>query len=203
MNGMVSCKSCMAQNSLDSVFCKKCGTNLPADDLQQAREKLEATVADGYKIFSAGRTDEAIQIGEMAVFANPLSTAALSLKAMCHERLGQISEALECHERVLEIDPDSMLDKIKANDLRNLLVARTSIAPTQSRAPLAAAVAVFVLVVSIGVVIAKSRSTEKVASNTPGTVQQSQTHFEPVGSTPPVGQQGSPSTANQGTPQAS
>src|ERR1043165_53405 len=113
MNGMISCKNCTAQNSLDSTFCKRCGANLPDDEVKLAKEKLEAVVADGYKIFSTGRTDEAMQIAETAVQAHPSSTAGLSLKAMCHERMGQISEALDCHEKVLDIDPDSMIDKIK------------------------------------------------------------------------------------------
>lgn len=170
MNGMISCKNCSAHNSLDSTFCKRCGANLPADDIQQAKEKLEAVVADGYKIFAAGRTDEAMQIAETSVAANPSSTAALSLKAMCHERLGQISEALECHERVLAIDPDSMIDKIKVNDLRNLLVARSSIAAVPDRRmAIVGAVAAFVLVASIGVVIAKGAGggDDRVASNLP------------------------------------
>lgn len=168
MNGMVSCKNCSAQNSLDSTFCKRCGASLPDDEIQLAKEKLESVVADGYKIFSAGRTDEAMQIAETAVSANPTSTAALSLKAMCHERLGQVAEALECHERVLAIDPDSMIDKIKVNDLRNLLVARSSIASVPDRRmAIVGAVAAFVLVASIGVVIAKSGRGEPVASKEP------------------------------------
>lgn len=159
----------MAYNSLDSTFCKKCGTSLPADDVKIAKDKLEAVVADGFRIFNSGRTDEAMHIAETAVRANLASTAALSLKAMCHERLGQISEALECHERVLDIDPDSMIDKIKVNDLRNLLVSRSSIgsAPDRRMATVGA-VAAAVLVLSIGVVLAKSVShsgDEKVASN--------------------------------------
>lgn len=177
---MISCRNCTTQNSLDSTFCKKCGATLPADDVQRAKEKLEAAVGDGYKVFTAGRTDEAMQIAEAAVQSNPNSTAALSLKAMCHERLGQISEALECHERVLALDPDSMIDKIKVNDLRNLLISRGPATTPDRRMAIVSAVAAFVLVVSIGVVVAQSGSKgpDKVAVNTPApNVQQG-----PVGS---------------------
>lgn len=194
MNGLISCKNCMAQNSLDSTFCKKCGTTLPDDDLRQAREKLETAVADGFRIFNAGRTAEAMQIAETAVRANPISTAALSLKAMCHERLGQISEALECHERVLEIDPDSMIDKIKVNDLRNLLVARTSVAAVPDRRmAIVSAVAMIVLVLSIGVVVARSggKADSKLATNAPVTTNPADvakgSRFDPP-VTPPPGQ---------------
>lgn len=195
MNGMVSCTNCAAQNSLDSVFCKRCGSTLADDDLKQAKDKLEAAVADGFRIFNGGRTDEAMHIAETAVAANPTSTAALSLKAMCHERLGQIAEALECHEKVLDLDPDSMIDKIKVNDLRNLLVARSSIAAMPDRKmAIVGAVAATVLVLSIGVVLAKSgsKTPDKVAVNNPP-VSQSQgptgSHFDtPVG---PPGSQNS------------
>lgn len=194
MNGLISCKNCMAQNSLDSTFCKKCGTTLPDDDLRQAREKLETAVADGFRIFNAGRTAEAMQIAETAVRANPISTAALSLKAMCHERMGQISEALECHERVLEIDPDSMIDKIKVNDLRNLLVARTSAAAVPDRRmAIVSAVAMIVLVLSIGIVVARSggKADSKLTTNAPVTTNPADlakgSRFDPP-ATPPTNQ---------------
>ncbi|HTQ09986.1 MAG TPA: tetratricopeptide repeat protein, partial [Fimbriimonadaceae bacterium] len=174
--------------SLDSAFCRKCGATLSPDDVQQAREKLEAAVQDGFKIFSTGRTAEAMQIAETAVLANPSSTSALSLKAMCHERLGQISEALDCHERVLAIDPDSMIDKIKANDLRNLLVARSSIAAIPDRRlAIVGAAAAFVLILSIGVVVAKGHANtpERVAYNQPAaSLQPKGATFQPVDSTP-------------------
>jgi tetratricopeptide (TPR) repeat protein len=85
--------------------------------------------------------------------------------------MGQVAEALECHERVLALDPDSMIDKIKVNDLRNLLVARSSIAATPDRRmAIVGAVAAFVLVASIGIVIAKSGgSSDAVAMNKPVT----------------------------------
>lgn len=160
---MVTCKNCSSANSLDSAFCKKCGANLPEDEITAARERLELVVADGLKIFSAGRVDEAMQIADQAVAANPHSKAALSLKAMCHERRGEISDAIECHERVLDLDPDSMIDRIKVKDLRNLLVTRSSIAAVPDRRmAIAGAVAAFVLVASIGVLAARTANREEV-----------------------------------------
>lgn len=174
---MVTCKNCSSTNSLDSAFCKKCGAVLPEDEVTAAKEKLELIVADGMKIFSIGRTDEAAQIADQAVATNPHSVAALSLKAMCHERRGEISEAIDCHERVLAIDPDSMIDKIKVNDLRNLLVTRSSIAAVPDRRfAIAGAVAAFVLVASIGVLAARTanreETPERVAMNTPASTGQ-------------------------------
>ncbi len=168
---MVTCKNCSSTNSLDSAFCKKCGATLPEDELNAAKEKLEQVVADGLKIFAAGRLDEATQIAEQAVSVNPHSKAALSLKAMCHERRGEIGDAIDCYERVLVIDPDSMIDRIKVKDLQNLLVTRSSAAAVPDRKlAIAAAAAAFVLVASIGVLAARTVNREDggpVAMNQP------------------------------------
>lgn len=156
---MVSCKQCSTLNSLDSTFCKRCGAALAIEDIAEASEKLTAMIADGNKLFADGRTEEAMMVAETAVANNPSSPAAISLKGMVHERKGQIAEALECFERVVELNPDSMLDKIKVNDLRNMLVMTKVEAPRPDRrAPLIAAIAASVLVVAGGAIIAKAAS---------------------------------------------
>ena len=156
---MVSCKQCNTLNSLDSTFCKKCGGSLAQEDIAEATEKLTAMIADGNKLFADGRTDEAMMVAETAVNNNPSSAAAVSLKRMCHERKGQIAEALECFERVVALNPDSMLDKIKVNDLRNLMVAdKLEVPRTDRRVPIVAAVAASVLVIAGGAIAAKAMS---------------------------------------------
>src|SRR5689334_20050982 len=119
---MVSCQQCKTPNSLDSAFCKKCGATLSQEDISIAADKLVAMIADGNKLFAEGRTDDAMMVAETAVASNPSSAAALSLKGMCYERKGQLAEALECFERVVELNPDSTLDKLKVNDLKNMMV---------------------------------------------------------------------------------
>jgi len=114
---MVSCKHCSTPNSLDSTFCKRCGTALPDEDVQAAQEKLTALIAEGNTAFNEGRTDEAMAVAESACLSNPSSVPALSLKALCHERRGELAEALECADQIVDLNPDSELDKIKRNQL--------------------------------------------------------------------------------------
>ena len=61
---MVACKGCEALNSLDSVFCKRCGLGLPEESIGQAQEKLEELLKEGFAIFNEGRTDEAMMVAE-------------------------------------------------------------------------------------------------------------------------------------------
>src|SRR6476659_3355802 len=106
---MVSCRQCNTHNSLDSVFCKKCGSTILDEDRAIAAEKLSFMIADGNKLFADGRTDDAMMVAETAVASDPSSSAALSLKGMCYERKGQLAEALECFEQVVMLNPDSTL----------------------------------------------------------------------------------------------
>lgn len=148
---MIGCKHCQTLNSLDSVFCRKCGTSLPDAELQEAKEKLDLLIAEGTHSFNEGRIDEAFAIAESAAVSNPVSVNALALKGMCHERRGEIAEALEAYEQVVQLNPDSALDKIKLNQLRNLLVARTQPTPVPDRRLASiAAVAASVLVICLG-----------------------------------------------------
>src|SRR5687768_2587278 len=104
---MVACTKCESMNSLDSVFCKKCGGALPEEELQVSRQKLDELLKEGFSIFNEGRTEEAMMVAESVIMSNPTSSAAHSLKGMCHERKGEFGEALESYERVVELNPDS------------------------------------------------------------------------------------------------
>lgn len=170
---MVSCKQCNTLNSLDSAFCKKCGVTLDANEIAIANEKLTAMIADGNKLFAEGRTEDALMVADTAINSNPTSAVAVSLKGMCLERKGQLAEALECFERVVELQPDSTLDKLKVNDLKNLLaVEKFEVARTPDRRmAVMSAVAATVLVVTCGAIFAKANASgEKpmvVAQNDP------------------------------------
>lgn len=105
-------------------------------------------------------------VADAAVVANPSSSAAWSLKTLCHERKLEIAEALECAEKLVELNPDSELDKIKRNALRTRLQAdlRPVETPNRGMALFGASMAV-VLVAAIGVGIARitSNSQERPA----------------------------------------
>jgi tetratricopeptide (TPR) repeat protein len=157
-------------NSLDSTFCKKCGAAVSEEDVLEARAKLSALIAEGNHAFNEGRTDEALAISESVLQADPESTTALWLKAICHERHGDVAMALDCAEKIVELNPDSDLDKIRRNQLRSKLTASVSVyeRPDKRLATLGA-VAAGVLVICMGVlaanIVAGRTPTETVAYN--------------------------------------
>lgn len=151
---MVTCGKCQLQNSLDSSFCRKCGTALDADLLQQAKSELGRTVAQGFVLFNEGKVEEAGLIAEMALGEDPTLTTAISLKGMCHERKGELAEALAAYEKVLEFAPDSALDRIKVSQLRAAISAKASLVEEERAQPdkkMALMVAVLAVVFFSGV----------------------------------------------------
>ncbi len=148
---MVSCKHCATLNNLDSDFCRRCGTPLPDNDRQEAQVKLDALIGEGIKALAEGRTEEAMAVAESATIANPASLTAWALKSDCHARRGEVAEALECAERLVELNPDSELDKIKRNQLRSALVSNLRLADRpDKRVATMGAFAAFVLVLFLG-----------------------------------------------------
>lgn len=174
---MVPCKHCQTSNSVDSSFCKRCGTALLEDDLREARSLLGRSVGVGFVRINEGKIDEATAIATKAIAEDPNLPEALSLMGMCHEHNLRLAEALECYERVLEINPESSLDKIKVSQIRNLLASKPA-EPVQTgrdnkRLALYGAVAATVFVIAIGSLSAamlnKKRDADKaglVAANT-------------------------------------
>lgn len=162
---MVSCKHCQTPNSLDSTFCKRCGAAISESELVEARAKMEKLTEEGNALFNQGRTDEALAIAEAAVLSNPSSTSAWSLKTLCHERRGEIAEALECADRLVELNPDSDFDKIRRATLRQKL--QTDLAVPRSpdrRLATVGAVSAVVLVLCIGAIVARINSNSATAS---------------------------------------
>lgn len=157
---MVACKKCDSMNSVDGAYCKKCGASLPEEEIEASRAKLEELVKEGFQIYSEGRTEEARAVAESALLTNPAMAEALSLKGVCHEREGEIAEALECFERVVELNPHSTLDRITINRLRNKLsVPAEAIAPPPNRRlAFAGAIATTALVLALGGVFGTIRA---------------------------------------------
>jgi len=152
---MVRCPDCETSNSTDSKFCKFCGAVLPEEELIDAQLKLNELLSEGYRIFNEGRTEEARLIAESALESAPNTTQALTLKAMCCEREGELADALELYEKVVELNPESTLDKIKVTHLRNQLNAKQIETPVPNRKlALIVAAAAVVLVICVGGIIA-------------------------------------------------
>lgn len=173
---MLNCSQCGKQNTLDSRFCRSCGVELAPEALQEAREANERLVADGRQLLIEGRTAEAMLLAETAHEADPIDVNALALMGDCHERAGRTDLALECFERVLVLQPDAALERIKIDHLRRVSSARGADGDTPMRDWRAwgAAIAAIVLVASIGGVLAmnsgSAKADTKKLSPTPATV---------------------------------
>lgn len=147
---MITCAKCQVQNSVDSKFCKSCGTGFDQVVLDAAQAEFDDFLSKGYEAFHEGRTEEAALVADHALQQIPDQLSALSLKGMALERQGHIEDALAIFERIVELNPDSALDKIKVQQLRNVLTARILAAkpePNKSRA-LAGAAAAMIFVFS-------------------------------------------------------
>ena len=152
---MMVCKHCSTKNGIESRFCKSCGLELGDEDRDRARAELDKLVADGYSMLGQGRTEEAALVAEKVLEDNPDFAEALSLLGMCHERNLDRLAALECYERVVELRPDSALDRIKVQQMRNALTRDAKETPRPNRAvALAGAAAAVILVASIGGIVA-------------------------------------------------
>lgn len=90
-------------------------------DPKLTRDQLLDLVADGQRALGQGRTEEALLVAESALEDDAELVPALALKGDALEKQGRIDEALACYEQVLDLKPDSALDRIRANQLRKLL----------------------------------------------------------------------------------
>jgi Tfp pilus assembly protein PilF len=196
---MLACKHCSTPNSLDSTFCKKCGTAVPADQKREASLQLDKLVDEGLAALNAGRTSEALAIADSAVATDPTHLAALQLKSAVHERRGEIADALESAERIVELNPDSELDRIKRNGLRSSLLNASTPVVADRRIAFVAAAAAMVLVACAGILITRKSGepttpSSQVASN-------SDTSREPlVGPSVPVVQNPAQNVAQPNNP---
>ena len=185
---MVACPKCALNNTIDSAFCRKCGYALPQDLVAESQEKLKELVNKGMTSFNDGNTEEAMGIAEHAVMANPAYPEGHALKGMVHERRSEYAQALDCFETVVALNPDSTIDKIKLNQLRNAFAQRTAEPKVDRKGALMAAAAALLLVSSVGAITYRlvSSSTEKTVSSpapsatTPGSLASSQTPVNPL-----------------------
>lgn len=97
---------------------------MPESSVAEALAAQASLIADGRSLLSEGRADEARMVAEEALANDPASTPALSLLGDAHEAEGRVDAALIAYERILELQPDSALDKIKVAHLRKRLNAR-------------------------------------------------------------------------------
>ena len=149
---MVACPKCVINSTLDSAFCKKCGAVLPVAVIEEEQEKLKEIVSKGMESYQAGNLEEAMAIAEHSILSNPTYGEAYALKGLVHERRAEYAEALDSYETVVALNPDSTIDKIKLNQLRNAFATRQAEPNIDRRGAIFVAGAAMLAVLAVGAV---------------------------------------------------
>ncbi len=167
-NTMIACPNCSTQNTLDSLFCRRCGAGFSEDLLKEEQAKLEASVAKGMDLLHDGEVSEAFVIAEASILTNPAYPLGYALKGMVHEKRGELAQALDCYETVVSLNPDSAIDRIKLNQLRTVIQNRANQTPEPDRKTAGViAVASVILFAGIGwgiIELSKAGKSEQVST---------------------------------------
>ncbi len=126
------CHECGTANTVDSKYCKECGTkindgfrtmmlsvsDLPAGQSEANLDRLTRLLDMAFWHNEAGNMDAAITASEAALAINPNSTTAHSLLGTLYEKKGEDAQAILHFESVLALNPDSVADAAKLDQLR-------------------------------------------------------------------------------------
>jgi tetratricopeptide (TPR) repeat protein len=167
------CTRCGTKNTIDANFCKRCGrkTEKPAhppisdEDFalpELPEDKVSELLVLAFKQSESHDLEGAIKACGEALEIRPDSTSAHSLMGMLYEKKGERQKSIAEFEKVLDLNPGSIADREKLEQLRD---STTQITPrritTSRRTPgpvlfegqagaAIVALAVFFLVVMIG-----------------------------------------------------
>ncbi len=231
------CTSCGTRNSDDGNFCKQCGIRLDKPAGTRVSEKayeralpedqqITALLERAYRARKEGKREEAIAICYEALAVRPDSTACHSLLGQLHEQGGDHELAIAEYEQVLILNPGSIADRVKLDELRgevpalisasgvpleprtapHIVVADRSKAPEQPRQPLDFRLPAFamgaVALVALGGIFTFQLIQHQNANNTGNTARQvGSDTFVPGGPATQLAQQGAPAP-NTGQPVA-
>lgn len=123
------CTTCGTKNSEDGNFCKQCGLRLDRpvsprfseQDFERAMpedDQLTALLERAYRARKDGDRLGAIAICLEALKLRPLSTSCHSLLGQLYEQGGERDLAILEYERVLELNPGSIADRVKLDELK-------------------------------------------------------------------------------------
>lgn len=128
------CKQCGAYNTDNSRFCHQCGHRLqpernlpPLDesvfqmDAPEQQEKIQHLLNEALNHEADGRLQEAILACEGVLVLDPANTSAHSLLGLIYEKQGDLRKAVAEYEKVVALNPDSVADRAKLEDLRRRL----------------------------------------------------------------------------------
>lgn len=123
------CTACGARNAEISNFCKQCGHKLDRasapriseeafDRALPLEEQVSALLERAYRLRKSGELSAAVRLCEEALHLNPESTSVHSLLGQIHEQMGNRGDAIHEYERVLLLNPGSIADRVKLDELR-------------------------------------------------------------------------------------
>lgn len=165
---MVTCSACSKTSTLDSRFCRSCGSPLDSEAIAAAETELGALLSAGKEMLEEGRAEEAVLTAKEALAHHPGCYEAYALLGDAQERLGELALALDAYEHVAELHPDSPLDRIKLTHLRNQLQGKSLAAPPPRKgAALGAGLAAMVLVGCVGAALALRGQSVPVTDSQP------------------------------------
>src|SRR5579884_23409 len=118
------CTACGTKNGAGSRFCKQCGQRLEealADSAEAVRplseEEQAALLERAYRLFREGELDTASTLCKESLRLRE-SAPAYSLLGQSYASQGQREQAIQAYERVLQLDPDSISDRVQLDALR-------------------------------------------------------------------------------------
>lgn len=131
------CTSCGTKNPTDSHFCKQCGHKLEAGAPQKIseeaydralpdEEQVLALLERAYRRRKENNLAAAIALCEEALRLRPESTSAHSMLAQLYEQNGDVEKAIPELEYVLRMNPGSIADRVKLDEMRDGVRPRPS-----------------------------------------------------------------------------
>lgn len=153
------CMQCGAYNTDDSRFCRQCGHRLlsertmtPLDesafqlDSPEQQEKIQQLLNDALTHEAEERLHEAILACEGVLVLDPANTSAHSLLGLIYEKQGELQKAVAEYEKVVALNPDSIADCAKLEELRRRLHMPTPHVPREKPNQLPLLIGIFVAV---------------------------------------------------------
>jgi len=122
------CSSCGAKNAAESNFCRQCGLNIEKlaspkiseeafDRALPEDEKVTALLERAYRLRKSDDIDGAIRLCQEVLEIRPDSTTAHGILGQLYEHNGERDKAVAEYERVLKLNPGSIADRVKLDDL--------------------------------------------------------------------------------------
>ncbi len=123
------CTDCGTRNADIGNFCKQCGhkldrtaaTRISEEAFDRAlpmEEQVSALLERAYRLRKSGELTAAVRLCEEALRLNPESTSVHSLLGQIHEQMGNRDAAILEYERVMQLNPGSIADRVKLDELR-------------------------------------------------------------------------------------